>query len=1058
VSAGADGTAAFKLSPQQARLWAHPAGEAALARAVLVLEGALERERLRAALSDLVERHEILRTSYRRLPGTSAAAQSPSPPRPLALEVIALPDGTEASRLAQLADLPPGSAPLTATLAELAPDRHALALTLPALSTDRRGLVNLARALAERYAARGVAQPLPLPPAVQYADVAALFNDLLDASESDAGRRYWRAVELAPLLEAALPPDTTATATAGPLGAHVLPIDDVALAAAASAAGVPAELLLLAAWQALVYRLTSRGAWSIAVVADGRAYEGLDVMLGRFERALPLSGPVDGRASLVTLARHCAAERARALPWQDDFDLDRLLGDRAAAHASGFPLAFAALDWPDPVDAGGVRMSLVALAAPPAGASAELTCVRRGGGLVVELCARDPDAARLGERLTTLLDAALARPDAPLDSLPIIGAGEAALLERWNQTARDWPLDAGVAELFAAQARRTPTREAVRAGTRALSYAELASRSSQLAHHLRGLGVAGEARVGICLERSVEQVVALLAVLKAGAAYVPLDPMVPKERIAYMLAEARVDVIVSQRTLRELLPDGARVVRLDDEAEAALIAQAPADAPRLEAHPEMLAYVIFTSGSTGRPKGVMIEQRSVVNLASALRAAIYEGQGDGLRVSLNAPLAFDASVKQWVQLLAGHTLCIVPEAARPDGARMCAWIEAERIDVLDCTPSQLATMVPAGLGTLPERSPRLVLVGGEAIDAAAWRTLAAAPHTTFVNVYGPTECTVDATTTRVTAASLPSIGRPLGNVRARLVDGAITPLPLGVTGELAIGGHGVARGYCGQPGLTAERFVPDPDGPAGARLYRTGDLARLRSDGNLEYLGRSDGQVKLRGLRIELGEIEAQLDALPGVRAAVVVVRPSPTGEPQLVGYVVSDGASGEAVAGWRAALRRELPEYMVPAALVPLAALPLTPNGKLDRAALPDPAALVADDAPFEAPTSEIERTVAAIWQEVLGVPRVGLHQNFFDLGGHSLLTMQMHERLSQAFGRELSMVELFRHPTVAALSQYLAASAEVLARDGDAAARAERQRAARERQAQRNKTGRGR
>ncbi|HEX4458704.1 MAG TPA: amino acid adenylation domain-containing protein [Polyangia bacterium] len=1049
----------YRLSPQQARLWSQLGDDAPRlrARCLVRLDGPLDRPRLHAALVALTTAHEILRTDYRPLAGTSTGVQSPRPPDAAPEWRVVAPAGADVdARLAAFVDEARAmatTAPFAATLAPLADDCHALMLDVPALSADRRGLANLARAIVAGYDGAVVAAA-PL----QYADVAAVFNDLLDADDSESGRRHWREQPIEPYVDVTLPGDDATAREFQPRSLPV-PLPCSELEAAARAAGVTAAEWLCAAWQALVARSTGRDEPSVALSFDGRAYDSLDVALGRFERALPVgAAAIDRTQGCDRLAQATARAAAQASEWQDYFDLARALPATAATPTTApraFRLGFAQLAWPAPATAGELRAQVLALDAVSDVFELQLVCAERADGLTAELVydagrRSAADVARLSERLVCLLTAASAAPATPIAALPIVGAAEAAQLAAWNETTRAWPIDDCVHARFEAQARRTPDRVALSHGDEQLTYAELWARANRLAQHLRTLGIAGEARVGLCLERSPAQIVALLAILKAGGAYVPLDPMLPSQRLAYMLEQAEVTCVVTQQSLRAALPAGARLVTLDDAADAAAIAAAPAVAPTGAADPRALAYVIFTSGSTGRPKGVMIEHRSVVNLWHALHEAVYAGRGDGLRVSLNAPLAFDASVKQWVQLLSGHTLCVVPEEARPDPARLAQLAQRERIDVLDCTPSLLAGLVERGLGR--QWTPALVLVGGEAIAPPLWQALAAAKGTTFVNVYGPTECTVDTTAGVVTAATAPTIGRPLGNVRVHVLDEALRPVPIGVVGELCIGGAGVARGYVGQPALTAERFVAGGDG---TRLYRSGDLARLRDDGNIELLGRADGQIKLRGLRIELGEIEAALRAQPDVRDAVVIARAATTGEVQLIGYVVVTPAADDAAAPaeLRAALRRTLPEYMVPAALVALPSLPLTSNGKLDRAALPDPDSIAA--APYVPPASDVERTVAAIWQEVLGVAKVGLHDNFFDLGGHSLLTVRVHEKLTQAFARPFSMVELFRHPTVDALSRYIAGTDATAG--ADAAGQAERQRAARARQAQRNKAGRG-
>jgi amino acid adenylation domain-containing protein len=515
-------------------------------------------------------------------------------------------------------------------------------------------------------------------------------------------------------------------------------------------------------------------------------------------------------------------------------------------------------------------------------------------------------------------------------------------------------------------------------------------------------------------------VVALLGVMKAGGAYVPMDPAWPAQRLGFTLLDCAAPVLLTQQRLSSSwTPVGAHVLCLD--AEATLLASQPSHDPAPAATAGNLAYVIYTSGSTGTPKGVMVQHRSVLNLRHALARTVYAGQPGGLRVSVNAPLAFDASVKQLIQLLDGHCLCIVPEATRQDPAAMRQWVKQHRVDVLDCTPSLLRLLVQDGL-LQDAAAPRLLVPGGEAIDEALWQQLAAAPRTRTVNVYGPTECTVDSTAFAVRPDTRPTIGGPLANVQVYVLDGHLRPVPVGVPGELFISGAGLARGYLGRPGLTAERFLPDAfSATPGARMYRTGDKVRWLADGTLDYLGRTDFQVKLRGFRIELGEIEAALAQHPSVRQALVLVREVSPGNPQLVAWLTSDEAAFD-TAALRAFLKQRLPEYMVPSAFVPLDAFPLTPNGKVDRRALPAPD-LSRATGPHElvAPRDVLEHTLVGIWRELLGLQSVGIRTSFFELGGHSLLAVQLMARIREHTGRELPLAALFQAPTVEGLASLL-------------------------------------
>ncbi|QSQ25342.1 amino acid adenylation domain-containing protein [Pyxidicoccus parkwayensis] len=1048
----------FRLSPQQRHLWslqqAEP-GEAWRPRCVLLLEGALDVPRLTQAATDVLSRHEVLRTEYLLLPGTGTAVQVP---REVPATVLELLDGSSTSEEELEAQLDARPGPVF-RLARLAPHRHLLAIHLPALSVDHRTLGSLARELGQAYAARLQGSALPTPDA-QYADVAEVFNQLLEAEDTEAGRKHWLGQDLPRLSTAALPFERpSASGRAFELQRTLLPLAPervAAVEAAAASAGVTSGTFLLACWQLLLSRLSGQPGWTVAVHHDGRTYEGLDEVPGLFERALPLSGEPLEHASFLDLLRDVDQARREAAEWQDYFDFAR--------SPRGFPFGFVELAWPEPVHAGGLVLTTTRMEARITRFDLELACLRGDGTLALSLHHdasryRAEDIRRLLERFDTLLAGATAHPEQAPEALPLVGAEELRVLAGFNPPEHEDAADRCIHELFEEQARRTPDRTAVVFEDERLSYSELAERASRLASYLRALGVGPETRVGLCLERSVEMMVGVLGILGAGGAYVPLDPMNPRERLTSILEQAGVQVVVTRSSLRPVLPPGtARVVCLDSEAEA--IAREPAAPPARSARPDNLAYVLFTSGSTGRPKGVMIPHRSVLNLARALERAVYAGLPSGLRVSVAAPLAFDASVKQWIQLLQGHELHIVPEEVRPDAARLGDWLRRHALDVLDCTPSQLGPLLARGLGREPDLTPARVLVGGEAIEARTWAELSRSERTRFVNLYGPTECTVDATAYEVDGASGPSIGRPLHNMRVYLLDRSLRPVPLGMPGELFIGGAGVARGYVGQPALTAERFLPDPFGPPGSRLYRTGDLGRYREDGCIEFLGRADHQVKLRGFRIELGEIEELLQRHPGVGETAVVLRQPASGEPHLAAYFVPREAAEEGLAAKvRAFLRELLPEYMVPSVLVPLARMPLNRNGKLDRSALPEPHTARPEAAPYIAPESPLERTIAAIWQEALGVEKVGLHGNFFDLGGYSLLMVRVHEKLSAALGRRVSMVELFQHPTVAALARHLAQGGAGAAapRSEELDERVRRQRQAQQQQAQLMKAGRG-
>jgi amino acid adenylation domain-containing protein len=559
-----------------------------------------------------------------------------------------------------------------------------------------------------------------------------------------------------------------------------------------------------------------------------------------------------------------------------------------------------------------------------------------------------------------------------------------------------------------------------------LTYGELNQKANQLARYLGRIGVGPESLVGICVERSLETVLGVLGILKAGGAYVPFDPAYPAERLAYMVKDSQIQVLLTQQHLVEHLTDAMRhapcALFLFD-ADWETIAAEEDENPGSGVSADNLAYVIYTSGSTGKPKGVMIQHRSALNLANALHRTIYAPREKAeLRLSLNAPLPFDASVQQLVMLLFGHTLHVIPQDVRLDGEALLAFLRQNRLDAFDCVPSQLKLLLEAGFLTDSEWVPWAGLPGGEAIDTVTWQKLKEAPATEFYNMYGPTECTVDSTICRVsTACEQPTIGRPASNAQFYVLDCHLKPVPIGVSGELHIGGAGVGRGYHNRPELTAEKFIPNPfSNEMGARLYKTGDLVRYLPDGNLEFLGRIDHQEKIRGFRIELGEITETLKQHPNLQEAVVMAREDRPGDKRLAAYVVPENKTVPNINELRNFLQQKLPVYMVPSAFVMMEALPLTPNGKLDQRALPAPEQNRPDsEIAYVEPRTQMEERLAEIWKEVLGVDLIGVFDNFFQLGGHSLLATQVISRVRDSFQVQLPVRDLFQASTIAGLAE---------------------------------------
>ena len=636
----------------------------------------------------------------------------------------------------------------------------------------------------------------------------------------------------------------------------------------------------------------------------------------------------------------------------------------------------------------------------------EAALVRHGSVAQAAVIAREDGAG--GKRL------ALADPERAIGGLEILGAAERrTILREWNDTARAL-VPATLPELFAAQVAKTPDATAVVFEQARLSYGELDARSSQLAHHLRALGVGPEVVVGLCLERSLEMLVALLAILKAGGAYLPLDPDYPRERLAFMLADAGAPVLVTHSALRARLPGhGARLVCLDADGPA--IAQQPTSAPASGLLPQNTAYVIYTSGTTGAPKGVVVDHASLANKVVTLGTDF--GAGPDFRVALLSSSAFDPSIEQiTLPLVHGASIVVINDALRESPLQFWNYVRRNKVDLLNCTPSFFESLIDSA----PNNSSlRHLVLGGEPFTIELQQKIAGHLKVAkLTNLYGPTEATIDATGFTVQGDQpgpyIP-IGRPLPNYRAYVLDGGLQPVAAGVCGELYIAGAGLARGYLGRAGLTAERFVADPFGAAGSRMYRTGDLARWRGDGVLEFLGRADAQVKLRGFRIEPGEIEAALVRHGEVAQAAVIAREDGAGGKRLVAYVVAAGEGIVDAAALRGHLAGSLPDYMVPSAFVVLDRLPLTPNGKLDRRALPAPELPACGVRRL--PRTPQEEMLCGLFAEVLGLERVGIDDNFFDLGGHSLLATRLISRIRSTLDVEVDIRSLFEAPTVEVL-----------------------------------------
>ncbi len=1021
------------------------------------MRGNLDVAALGAALDAIVRRHEALRTAFPEVDGRPVQAIGLPGPLPLPLiDLAALPEpareaearrwlDTEAARPFDLERGPVARA----LLLRLGPAEHRFLLNLHHIVSDGWSVGVLTHDLAAFYRPR--AEPVPPPPLrelpLQPADAAVWQREHLQGEvlERLLGRWRERLGGSLPLLE--LPTDHPRPAARRQRGGRELFSLGPALSADVLALGVRHRvtpfMLLLTAFAALLHRVSGQDDLLVGFPVAGRGRVELEGLVGFFVNTLVLRSRLPEAAEAPGFGELLARTRAEILEALQDQDLpferlvEELQPERALSHAPLVQVLFVFQNAP----AGELRLPGLTLAPETVGtATAKFDLTFGMGEAAGELLGsleydRDlfepPTVRRLAGALQRLLEGAVADPERPLTELPLLADGERhQLLVEWNDTRRRDP-GALVHELFDEQARRTPDAPALLSGGETVTYAALAARSWRLAHRLRALGAGPEVVAGVCAERSPELVTALLAVLGAGGAYLPLDPAAPRERRLGMLRETGAPVLLTQERLAGDFDGFAGEVLLLDRLPEEGPADLPPDFPDSGAFPENLAYVLYTSGSTGRPKGVGVTHRGIVRLA---RDGGYADLGPDETHLLFSPVSFDASTFEiWGCLLNGGRLAIFPPHL-PSLAELGEEVRRAGVTTLWLTAGLFHSFVDEGLSALS--GVRQLLAGGDALSPAhVRRALDGLPGVRLINGYGPTECTTFACCHTLTAPpegpTVP-VGRPIGNTRAVVLDRRLRPVAMGVAGELFLGGAGLARGYPGDPGLTAERFLPAEHGE---RLYRTGDRARWRPDGRLELLGRTDRQVKIRGFRVEPGEIEAALAEHPAVGEAAVVVTGGGDGK-RLVAFVAPrPGMDLPAARELRDRLKETLPLYMVPASVVAVAVLPLTPHGKVDRAALEVRASASAESAPgqdFVAPRTPLERKLAEIWAGLLRRDPVGVHDNFFESGGDSLLAIQAVSRAGRE-GITLSVRQLFRHQTIAELAREVEdPAAAVLAEQG--------------------------
>ncbi|HEV2735420.1 MAG TPA: amino acid adenylation domain-containing protein [Longimicrobiaceae bacterium] len=1043
------------LSFAQERLWVidrmDPGAAAYNMPFTLRLRGELDGGALRAALDALVERHESLRTTFPAPGGRPVQAVHPAEGAPFRWEPLdgVADDEREARALAAAAeearrpfDLAAG--PLfRAALFRVAADDHVLVLAQHHVVTDGWSMGVLFRELSALYASLVRGDPSPLAPLpVQYADYAVWQRGWLSGETLRRQVEFWRErlAGAPPLVE--LPTDRprrTVQTTRGAAHHFRIPAATLdSLRAVARAEGATLFMAALAGFQLLLSRYSRQDDVVVGTPIAGRTHEVLEGLVGMFVNTLALRTDLSGDPGFRELLGRVREGTLAAYAHQDlPFEklVEELQPQRDPGHAPVFQVMFSLQNLPAAtLQLPGLTLEPVAAEGRTTKFDLSLSLVDAADGLLGALEYNTDlfDAGsveRMAAHLALLLEGAAAEPSRPLSGLSLLDDAARRQLAAWNGAAPELP-PAPVHERIAGQARSRPGAPALYFGGETVTYAELDARAERIADRLRALGVGSETRVGIAVERGPGLVAAALAVLKAGGAYVPLDPAYPSDRLAFILADAAATVVVTEERLSAGLPEFAGEVVLLDAPEhdgperGGAVRRPPARALPPPAAPDNAAYVIYTSGSTGRPKGVVVSRASLAAFVDA--AAVY-GIGPDDTVLSQGSFSFDIWVLEvYVPLCTGAAVRQIRREQLLEADALIGELE-KGVTVLSTVPS-LARMLGARLRDTGRTLPGLrhAFSCAEAVPPDLLREMREVfPAAELLIAYGPTEFTVLGSTLRVgeTFPGHVSIGMAMPGVALHVCDPGGGLLPPGVPGELYLGGAQVARGYLGRPGLTAAQFVPDPFGGApGARLYRTGDLVRRRGDGELEFLGRIDHQVKVRGFRVELGEIESVLARHPAVRGAVALVREDRPGDRRIVAYLEAD--PGFPVEEARELARGALPEYMIPTALVVLDAFPLTSGGKVDRRALPAPEAPVEEEA--AEPRTELERAVAEAWQEVLGVPVVGVHRSFFDLGGNSLLVVQAAGRLEAALGRKVPVLDIFQHATVAALARHLSGGAE--------------------------------
>jgi amino acid adenylation domain-containing protein len=1009
------------------------------------LSGDLNIAALKKALDVLIERHEVLRTKFLLPDGRPVQIIGPVQSITLSLTDLSTLPSEEREielcrRLLQVTDRVFNLSQdlmLRAALFRMTENEHVLLLVTHHIASDGWSTGILLReivALYESFSA-GEASPLADLP-IQYADYAVWQREWLRGEVLERHLSYWKE-KLAGISPLELPTDHPRPAVQTYNGARqsfAVPMNLCeSLKELSRQQGVTLFMTLLAAFKVLLYRYTGQEDVVVGSPIAGRGRVEIEGLIGFFVNTLVLRTDLSGNPPFRELLKRVRESSLYAYTHQDlPFEklVEELQSKRDLGHHPLFQVMFAFQNFPmQSVKLPGLTASPVKFQNDTAKFDLTLAMVEKEGKLDGSFeystdLFDETTIKRMIGHFQTLLEGVVANPDQRLSDLPILTEAERhQLLVEWNDTKREYPKDKCIHELFEAQVERSPDAVAVVFEDKTLTYRELSRRANQLAHYLQKLGVGPEVLVGLCVERSLEMVVGLLGILKVGGAYVPLDPTYPKERLAFMLKDIQAPVLLTQQQLIKKLPGyQGQLICLDADGET--INEQSEDNPFHATTPANLAYVIYTSGSKGKPKGVMISHRGLINYLTWCIKAYDVEQGRGAPV--HSSLSFDLTITAlFAPLLIGREVHLLSEKSEVE-TLSAALQTGANFSLVKTTPAHLLLLSWQLLHKETAGGARTFVIGGENLLAesiAFWQDFV--PSSILVNEYGPTECVVGCCFYQIPKAGLKSgsvpIGRPVANTQIYIVDSHLQPDPIGVPGELHVGGDGLARGYLNRPDLTAEKFIPNPfSAEAGARLYKTGDLARYLPDGNIEFVGRIDNQVKVRGFRIELGEIETMLVRHAAVQQVVARARDDGTGDKRLIAYVVLEQERTATTNELREFLKEQLPDYMVPSLFVFVDSLPLTPNGKIDHRALPAPNGEGHhSETDYVAPITPLESQLVKIWEEFLPVHPIGTRDNFFHIGGHSLLAARLMQRIQEVSGKKLPLSVLFTEPTIEQLAQ---------------------------------------